>query len=92
MPSASQSSQQSFSMSQQSQQGHPNASFNRGFPANPEGPQIYSVSTVRNHKALRPSKARFINMQIPRPRTPESMSTKWKSTTWLLCGGATTLA
>ncbi|TQV97494.1 hypothetical protein V2A60_006751 [Cordyceps javanica] len=44
MPSASQSSQQSFTMSQQSQQGRPNASFHRSFPVNPEGPQIYSAS------------------------------------------------
>ncbi|KAJ3484395.1 hypothetical protein NLG97_g7057 [Lecanicillium saksenae] len=31
-------------MSQQSQQGRPNASFQRGFALGPEGPQIYSAS------------------------------------------------
>lgn len=46
-------------MSQQSQQGRPNASFHRGFPANPEGPQIYSVSVMRNRKAFRPPKSAF---------------------------------
>ncbi|KAM3536513.1 hypothetical protein MY4038_000348 [Beauveria bassiana] len=44
MPSASQSSQQSFTMSQQSQQAPPNASFHRGFTINPNAPQIYSAS------------------------------------------------
>ncbi|KAJ2971337.1 hypothetical protein NQ176_g7744 [Zarea fungicola] len=44
MPSASQSSQQSFTMSQQSQQGRSNASFHRGFTMNPDAPQIYSAS------------------------------------------------
>ncbi|ATY66423.1 start control protein cdc10 [Cordyceps militaris CM01] len=44
MPSASQSSQQSFTMSQQSQQGRPNASFHGSFNVNPSGPQIYSAS------------------------------------------------
>ncbi|KAF4458617.1 start control cdc10 [Fusarium albosuccineum] len=43
MPSASQSSQQSFSMSQQSQPGL-SASFHRGYNGDPEGPQIYSAS------------------------------------------------
>lgn len=42
MPSASQSSQQSFTMSQQSQPGR-TASFNRGYSGTVEGPQIYSV-------------------------------------------------
>lgn len=35
-------------MSQQSQQGRPNASFHRGFTVNPDGPQIYSVRSLRN--------------------------------------------
>ncbi|KAK1251214.1 hypothetical protein MKX07_005769 [Trichoderma sp. CBMAI-0711] len=43
MPSASQSSQQSFTMSQQSQPGR-TASFNRGYSGTVEGPQIYSAS------------------------------------------------
>lgn len=42
MPSASQSSQQSFTMSQQSQTGRA-ASFNRGYNGGVDGPQIYSV-------------------------------------------------
>ncbi|KAG5979791.1 hypothetical protein E4U55_004749 [Claviceps digitariae] len=42
MPSASQSSQQSFSMSQQSQPRH-SASFHQAYNA-PDGPQIYSAS------------------------------------------------
>ncbi|KAK5996923.1 Transcription factor SWI6 [Cladobotryum mycophilum] len=43
MPSASQSSQQSFTMSQQSQPGR-SASFNRGYNGAVDGPQIYSAS------------------------------------------------
>ncbi|KAJ4194809.1 HTH APSES-type domain-containing protein [Fusarium falciforme] len=43
MPSASQNSQQSFNMSQQSQSGL-SASFHRGYNGDPEGPQIYSAS------------------------------------------------
>ncbi|KAL6808906.1 hypothetical protein GGI42DRAFT_340175 [Trichoderma sp. SZMC 28013] len=43
MPSASQSSQQSFTMSQQSQTGRA-ASFNRGYNGGVDGPQIYSAS------------------------------------------------
>ncbi|KAJ4213514.1 transcriptional regulator swi6 [Fusarium solani] len=43
MPSASQKSQQSFNMSQQSQSGL-SASFHRGYNGDPEGPQIYSAS------------------------------------------------
>lgn len=43
MPSASQSSQQSFTMSQQSQPGL-SASFHRGYPGGgSDSPQIYSV-------------------------------------------------
>lgn len=42
MPSASQSSQQSFTMSQQSQTGRA-ASFNRSYNGGVDGPQIYSV-------------------------------------------------
>jgi hypothetical protein len=43
MPSASQSSQQSFSMSQQSQGGRNSASFHRGYSVGGDAPQIYSV-------------------------------------------------
>ncbi|CAM1510839.1 Fc.00g083520.m01.CDS01 [Cosmosporella sp. VM-42] len=43
MPSASQSSQQSFTMSQQSQPGL-SGSFHRGYNGGQEGPQIYSAS------------------------------------------------
>ena len=43
MPSASQSSQQSFTMSQQSQP-RPNSSFHQPFNGVGDGPQIYSVS------------------------------------------------
>ncbi|KAG5927311.1 hypothetical protein E4U42_002370 [Claviceps africana] len=43
MPSASQSSQQSFSMSQQSQPRHGSSSFHQAYNA-PDAPQIYSAS------------------------------------------------
>lgn len=59
MPSASQSSQQSFSMSQQSQGGRNSASFHRGFAVGGEGPQIYSVRLSLSH--FRSSSYRLAN-------------------------------
>lgn len=98
MPSASQSSQQSFTMSQQSQTGRA-ASFNRSYNGGVDGPQIYSVCIPAlwhvSARSVRLSLSRaivrpLINTVRNRRLIRASMCTKWKLTTSLSCAAATT--